>query len=317
MKVIFWGTPLFAAEILKALLEDPVVEVLAIVTQPDRAQGRSAKLVPSAVKEMAQKHAVGVPILQPASTKEASFLAKLTTYDVDFFVVVAYGAILQKALLALPRILPINVHASLLPKYRGAAPIQRAIMEGERETGITIMEMVSKMDAGDMLAQGSVSIEDESTFMDVHDSLLKVATPLLLSALKEWYAGGGRKVAQQEDLVTYAEKILPKDRRIDWSQSVQRVHNQIRALSPIPGAFSFVSWGEGQKRQLMIRKATVYSCTSLGEVGQVVTSPPELLWGVCCGEGVLQLQEVQLEGKQRMLVQDFLRGSVRPVEMLM
>ncbi len=314
MKIIFWGTPAFAAEILRVLTEDSEIDLQAVVTQPDRPRGRSATLIPSAVKEMAKERAPKVPIFQPSNPKDDHFVSEIASYEVDFFVVVAYGAILQRELLQIPKILPINVHASVLPKYRGAAPIQRAIMEGEQETGVTIMEMVSKMDAGDILATSTVCIEESSNFMDVHDSLLQIAPSLLLSVLKDWYVGRGCRQVQEESLVSYADKILPQDRKIDWDQPVQKVHNQIRALSPVPGAFSHISWGEGQQRQLTIWKSSVYSLMDKGLVGQVVTHP-DLPWGVYCREGILQLLEVQLEGKRRMSVQNFLRGVAQPLNM--
>ena len=239
LKVIFFGTSSFAARILSFLTENQV-NVVAVVTRPDKPSGRNLQLSPSPVKEIAEKTLKHVPILQPLKASLPEFIEDLQRVKGDLYVVVAYGEILKQSILDLPKKGCVNIHASLLPKYRGAAPIQRCLMAGEEETGITIIEMVAAMDAGPILAQESIPIPLELTFGELEPQLCQLGAKLILDVIKKYSEGDVIKKEQDHGLATFAPKILPEDEKIHWERSAFAVNNQIRALSqnPAPGARS-------------------------------------------------------------------------------
>lgn len=305
MKVIYFGTPSFAAEVLEYLLENQV-EIVAIVSKPDRPKGRSGAPVPTPVKEVALIFDSSIPIYQPAIVSAPEFSSILEVHQADLFVVVAYGEIIKQHLLEMPHLGCINLHASLLPKYRGAAPIQRSIINGETESGVTIMHMVKKMDAGDMIEIAKVSIDSEMTFGELEKALCEVGKAALLKVIHDFEAGHIQRVPQDHGQANFAPKIELEDCEIKWEQSAQTLHNLIRGVNPHPGAWCYIR-AKGEKKRLKILKSKV--------IPQDVNVPPGTMISgtnqdliVATGQGALQLIEVQLEGKRAMLSSDLLKG---------
>lgn len=294
LKIVFFGTPEFASRCLQYLL-DHGVEVAAVVTQPDRPKGRSSQLAPSAVKEIA---AGRLPVLQPEKASEPEFLQELVRLQADLFVVVAFGQILPQKLLDIPRLGAINVHTSLLPKYRGAAPMQRALMNGEKETGVAIQKIVQKLDAGDIIALAKVPIPIDMTHGELEARLLEVTQPLLLQVIQQYETGDIQLEPQNHSDATYAAKISSEEGEIDWNLPAQKIHNLIRALSPKPGAWVWTNQG----KRLKILRSSLAQGT--GTPGVILNSQGV----VACGEGAIQLLEVQPEGKKPMKVSEWLRG---------
>ena len=243
-RIIFLGTPEFAAEILQGLLARSDLEIAAVFTQPDRPVGRSKKLRPSAVKELALKH--GLTIFQPENLKDEQAQGLIEELNPDLLIVAAYGLILPKAVLDIAPNGAINVHASLLPKYRGAAPIQQALLNGEQVTGITIMQMEPGLDRGPILLQRALAIGIDDTAQTLHDQLAKLGQTLLLQTISRLQQGSIVPVRQDDSLATYAPKLQKKDGEIDWHKSAWEVHNHIRAMFPWPGAFTILD-PEGSK----------------------------------------------------------------------
>lgn len=305
LKVVFFGTPQFAAELLKWLIEQGI-EVVAVVTKPDRPQGRSDKLVPSEVKQMARQLLPHVALLQPEAASHDDFYQALQALQADLFVVVAYGEIIKQRFLDLPTYGCINVHASLLPKYRGAAPIQRAIIAGDQQSGVTIMQMVRKMDAGDMLATAEVAISIDMTYGALEEALCQAAKQPLLDTLM-LYAQGKKPIAtpQDESQITFAPKIELEEGEIDWQKAAIDIHNLIRGTNPHPGAWCWVDV-KGQRKRLKIWQSH-YLGHIVARPGQIVEDGKGQLV-VGCGKGALSLLELQLEGKRKMDVKEFLRG---------
>ena len=304
MKILFFGTSEFAADILRYLWEKGV-QIVAVVTRPDRPFGRSLRVSPPPVKELAQQLSPATPLLQPEKASTPEFAEKLKSFAPDLFVVVAYGEILKKNILEIPRLGAINVHASLLPKYRGAAPIQRCLMDGCKETGVTIMEMVLEMDAGDILEVKRCNIPEEMTAGELSTALSALAAPALLDVVGRIGEGHARRTAQNPQQVTFAPKIRPEEEQIHWSDPAHKIHNQIRALAPKPGASCFVLLG-GEKKRLKIRRSQMISSLS-GMAGERLSSAKDDLI-IACGEGALRLLELQLEGKKTLTAGEFLRG---------
>ena len=306
MKIVFFGTPPFSAHILEYLIEKEQ-NVVAVVTRPDRPQGRSKKLISSAVKTLAAEKYPNLPLFQPEKASTDTFASTLKSFEPDVFVVVAYGEIIKTNLLEIPTKLPINIHASLLPKYRGAAPIQRAIMNGEKESGVTIMEMVLKMDAGAMLEIVETPIDEDTTFGDLEEKLCKLSGPALMKVLEKISFGTLEKIPQNHEAATSAPKITLEDRVIHWDQSAEKIHNQIRGLSPFPGAFCFVEV-QGETKRLGIKR-TKKILDNSGKPGETLSFQKKE-WIVACGQGALSLLEIQLEGKNLLPIEDFLRGTL-------
>jgi methionyl-tRNA formyltransferase len=298
-KIIFFGTPPFALPTLKILIEGPD-PVVAVVTQPDRRKGRGQKVAPTHVKELALRHSLTV--LQPERVKEETFLRDIGTLQPDLFVVVAYGEILPEALLALPKNGAVNVHASLLPKYRGAAPISWAILKGEEVTGVTTMMMDEGMDTGDILLQAKLSIGQRETGASLYERLASLGVPLLKETLEGMKAGTIRPTPQDHTLASYAPSIKKEDGSIDWKREAREIDRQVRALNPWPGAFT--RW-EG--KFLKIYKGEVREERPKGKTGAVSWVGADFI-GVETGKDSFLIQEVQLEGGKRMSARDFLSG---------
>ncbi|MBN4067324.1 methionyl-tRNA formyltransferase, partial [Simkania negevensis] len=310
MKAVFFGTPHFAAELFDFLATCKEVELSAVVTMADKPRGRTSRLLPSPVKETALQYNPSIPIFQPAKTKEPQFLEQLRAIEADIFLVVAYGAILSDAVLAMPPRGCINVHPSLLPKYRGAAPIQRAIMSGDLETAVSIMYLVKKLDAGDLIAQEIVAIGEDETCGELSTRLCDVSKKALLQAIKKIADGQVEAACQDEEQVTYAHKIDKEECQIDWNQPVETLHNKIRALAPQPGAWCYATVQGVQKKMKLLRTHIPVANSFSPLLPQPGTLLPSIKEGmfVSCADGVLEIVEVQLEGKKVMAVADFFRG---------
>ncbi|MCB1084697.1 MAG: methionyl-tRNA formyltransferase [Chlamydiia bacterium] len=250
MNIIYFGTPQIAADVLKMLV-DGGVNVLAVVTKPDKPRGRSGKLACSPVKEFALKFLPNIPLYQPEKASTPTFEGEMKKYGADLFVVFAYGEIMKQPLLDIPKEGAINLHASLLPKYRGAAPIQYALLDGAKETGVTVIEMVLKMDAGAILAQEKIPLHPEMNHAALEEALKDLGGETLLRVIKNYAYHKEHKVPQNPDEATYVQKITPQMAEIDWSQSANTIHNQVRAFSPLPGAWTTVEV-QGVSKRLKI-----------------------------------------------------------------
>lgn len=311
MKIVFFGTSAFAARILEKLVKSGE-SVVAVVTRPDRMKGRHLHPLPPPVKEAACRICPTIPIYQPERASAPEFADTLRRYQADLFVVVAYGEIIKKNLLEMPK-LCLNIHASLLPKFRGAAPIHRCLLAGEKQTGITIIEMSPQMDAGDVLAIESIPVSEEMTFGELEPKLCELGAKLLFSVIKDFKEGVIVKTPQNHAFATLAPKITAEEEKIDWSRSATQIHDQIRAFSPLPAAWSHIKIGEEIKR-LKIKRAQVVSGPAAAP-GTITTFGKEG-WVIACGRGSLKLLEVQLEGKKAMTAEDCLRGIHLPVSVI-
>ncbi len=303
MRIIFFGTSSFSVGILECLISSGH-SIEAIVTRPDRPRGRDLKLQPCPVKEFSMKVLSNIPVFQPEKASTDLFCEELKKFNPDLFLVVAYGEIIKSNLLSIPSKGCVNIHTSLLPEYRGAAPIQRCIMDGKEFSGVTFMEMVLKMDAGDILKQEIVPILPEMNVIELEAALLSAAKqslPDLLCNFDEYYAG---KKKQDESKVTFAAKISPEDCVIDWEKSVESIHNQIRAVSPFPGAFIKLQFGLEIKR-LKILSSKIHK-GPIEKIGVLFVDRTSIK--ISCKEGLLELLFVQLEGKKAMKTEEFLRG---------
>lgn len=302
LRVIFGGTPEFAAHHLRALI-DARCHLVGVFTQPDRPAGRGKKLTPSPVKELALAH--GLPVFQPDTLKDAEAQRQLQELDADVFVVVAYGLIVPPAVLAMPRHGCINVHASLLPRWRGAAPIQRAIEAGDDETGITIMQMDSGLDTGEMLHKVACPISPDDSGGSLHNKLADLGPAALLTVLAALAKGALQGQRQDDDLATYAAKIGKQDAAIDWRDEAAVIARKVRAFNPFPVAFTSLSSGP-----LRIWAATAIPSSGNAEPGTVVAVAGDAVT-VACGRGALRISEAQLPGKKRLSIADILRGNPR------
>ncbi len=301
MRIVFMGTPDFAVTSLQALAESGRHEIAGVVTQPDRPKGRGQRLLMPPVKEYALGR--GYAVYQPQKIKTEEFVAQLRQLAPDLIVVAAFGQLLSREILQLPRYGCLNVHASLLPAYRGAAPIHYAILRGERATGVTIMQMDAGMDTGDMLAQAVVSISDNMTMGELHDVLKARGAELLLAVMEQLEAGTAVPVRQNEAEATYAPLLRRSMEKIDWQKPAREVHNLIRAFNPAPGAFTVLP--DGRLLKLWSSRLTVQS--SAARPG-TVTEVGRQGFCVACGDGVLEITEVQPESKKRMAAAVFCNG---------
>ena len=296
MRIVYMGTPDFAVPTLRALLGS-THEVVGAFSQPDRPKGRGYKLVPPPVKELALSH--GVPVYQPVKMRDGTALEILKKLKPDVIVVAAYGRILPKEILELPAYGCINVHASLLPRYRGAGPVQWSVINGEKITGVTTMFMGEGLDTGDILEQTQIAIGSEETAGELMDRLADLGAQLLLHTLTLLESGKAVRTVQDEALATYAPMLQKSDGELDFSQPAQKLHDRIRGVSPWPSAYSYLDG-----KRIKVHKSALLPDLS-GESG-VIQEGKRLIVG--CGEGSLELLEVQPEGGKRMSGQDFLRG---------
>lgn len=297
------GTPEFAVSSLNAL-HDNGYDILAVVTMPDRPKGRGRRVVASPVKQTAGT--LGYPVLQPAGVKETWFLEKMIALNPDLFVVVAYGHILSRSVLAIPELGAINIHASLLPKYRGPAPIQWAIINGDEETGVTTMWMDEGMDTGDILLTSNVPIGPEDTAQTLGQRLAEAGAQLLIRTLQDLKSGRIAGIAQEESEATYAPFLKKEDGCIDWTKDARSIDALIRGVNPWPGAFTLLSG-----KRLKIYKAKALQKGTRERPGCVLEGFPGDL-DVATGRGVLALKQVQLESGKRLAVEEFLRGCRVP-----
>ena len=301
MRIVFMGTPDFAVGSLQALCESGKHEILAVVTQPDRPKGRGNKLLQTPVKEYALEQ--GLTVYQPQKVKTPEFVELLHELQPELIVVAAFGQFLSKEILELPKYGCINVHASLLPKYRGAAPIQYAIIKGEKESGVTIMQMDIGMDTGAMLDKVVVPIEENTTMGELHDALREQGAALLLQVIDKIAAGTAVAEPQDNEQATYATLLDRSMEHIDWSKSAQEVHNLIRGFNPAPSTFTKLPNG----KSLKIWGSKMTDKNSAASAGTVIETGKHSFF-VACGEGVLEITEVQPESKKRMPAQVFLNG---------
>ena len=301
MRIVFMGTPDFAVGSLQALCESGKHEILAVVTQPDRPKGRGNKLLQTPVKEYAL--AQGLTVYQPQKVKTPEFVELLHELQPELIVVAAFGQFLSKEILELPKYGCINVHASLLPKYRGAAPIQYAIIKGEKESGVTIMQMDIGMDTGAMLDKVVVPIAENTTMGELHYALREQGAALLLQVIDKIAAGTAVAEPQDNEQATYATLLDRSMEHIDWSKTAQEVHNLIRGFNPAPSTFTKLPNG----KSLKIWGSKMTDKNSNAAAGTVIVTGKHSFF-VACGEGVLEITEVQPESKKRMPAQVFLNG---------
>lgn len=295
MKIVFMGTPDFAAVSLKKLIDEKY-DIVGVFSQSDKPKGRGYKLVAPPVKGLALQY--NIPVFQPQSLKEEGF-ETIKELNPDVIIVAAYGRILPKNILDFPKYGCINVHGSLLPKYRGAAPIQYSILDGEKETGITTMFMAEGLDTGDMLLKAKTEIGENETYGELHDRLAVIGSDLLVETLKLLEEGKLTPIKQDDSLSCYAHMIDKKMGEIDFSKPAREIHNLIRGLSPAPCAYTHLG-----EKLLKVYKAILREDMK-GTAGTVLSSDEFI---VACGDFAIEFTEIQLEGKKRISADDFLRG---------
>ncbi len=298
LRIIFMGTPAFAVPILEALLRSGE-EVIAVVTQPDKPSGRGKRLTAPPVKVLAQKY--GLDVFQPEKIKDPKFLEILKALSPDVIVVAAYGKILPKEVLEIPRFGCINVHASLLPKYRGAAPINWALISGEKETGVTIMQMDEGMDTGDILLTAKIPIEPEETAGTLHDKLSALGAELIVKALRLLKEGKLSPQKQSEEGVSYAPPLKKEDGLLDFARPAEQLANLIRGLDPWPTAYAFF-----RGKLVKFYRPKVFA-DEAGEPGEILGLREGFLL-IGTGEGALGVRKLQVEGKKRISAEEFVRG---------
>ncbi len=305
MKIVFMGTPDYAATALEAILQAGY-EVTGVVCQPDKPKGRSGALAACPVKECALKY--NLPVFQPERIKRPEAVAELKKFPADVFVVAAFGQILSEEILTMPKYGCINIHASLLPKYRGAAPIQWCIVDGEKETGVTIMQMDAGIDTGDILFTKKVEITEEETGGSLFDKLSQAGAELIVEALPKIEAGEVNPVKQDEALSNYARMLKKEDGRINWKRPAEEIGRQVRGMDPWPSAYTYY-----KGKQFKIWKAQAVDGGTEGlQPGTIAQIEKQGIW-IACGSGMLQVTEAQLEGKKRMSAADLMNG--RSLEM--
>lgn len=302
LRIIFMGTAELSCDSLRALIESPDCQVVAVVTQPDRPKGRALKLQPSPVKTLAVQ--AKLPVLQPERARDEAFLGTLGDLQPDLIAVAAYGQILPQSILDLPRFGCLNVHTSLLPKYRGAAPIQWAILNGDPETGVTIMKMDAGLDTGAILSQAKTPIHPEDNAETLHDRLARLGAELLLKTIPEYVAGRIPSQAQPAEGVSYASKIKKQDGHIDWTQPARIIWNRVRGLVPWPGAFSYLP---GQPHPHLLKIWQAEAIERSGSAGEILQADKTGIV-VGCGCEALRILTLQREGGRRLSAQEFLAG---------
>ena len=305
MRAVYMGTPEIAAVILKSVLASEH-EVLAVVTQPDKPKGRGHEMAFPPVKEVALE--AGIPVLQPQRARDEAFLEEIKALNPDIILVAAYGKLLPKVLLDMPKFGCINVHASLLPKYRGAAPIQWAVINGDEKSGVTIMHMAETLDTGDMIMAQEVLLDKEETAVSLHDKLAEIGGPLLISAMNALETGRAPRMKQNEEEATHVTMLDKNMGNMDFRKPAVVLERLIRGLNPWPTAYTKLDG-----KMLKLWKAEVTSADGLSreekqaEPGTVLRVEKESI-GVLTGDGILWVKELQLEGKRKMTCEEFLRG---------
>jgi len=301
IRTVFMGTPDFALPTLEGLIESGV-DLRAVYTQPDRPKGRGNQMAPPPVKILAQR--LGIPVRQPLKLRDPAVVAELKELSPDLIVVVAYGQILPGSVLEIPRYGCINVHASLLPRYRGAAPINKAVADGEEVTGVTTMLMDAGLDTGDMLIRHSTPIGFEETAGELYDRLALLGREAMEETLARLCSGTLEPEPQDDAISCYAPMLKKEDGRIDWNKSAGEIHNLVRGLDPWPGAYTYLG-------EELLKVARTLPESGEGEPGTVLSVGPEGV-RIACGEGILRVRELQLPGKRRLPAADFIRGRALP-----
>lgn len=304
LKVCFLGTPEFAATSLKYLLSDPYYQIVGVVTQPDRPAGRKLQLTPSEVKILAQQH--GLPVLTPENLrKEPGALEEIKSWKADLAIVVAFGQILNDEFLNSFEFGAVNIHGSLLPLWRGAAPIQRSLQNGDAETGVSLQKIVKQLDAGGVIGVRKIQVQGDWNANVMYEKLADLGTELLKRDLKDYVSGNLVPIKQDESLVTVAKKIDKAESEIDWRLTSEGIHNQVRAFSMGPGSYT---WLNGKK--VKIHKTIVRSLTDndLEKIGHIVNVHTDSI-SVQCGKGIIDLLELQPESRNRISAADFIKSN--------
>ncbi|MEY2509293.1 MAG: methionyl-tRNA formyltransferase [Verrucomicrobiota bacterium] len=301
MRVLFIGTGEIGAPVLRWLIESPEHELIGVVTQPDKPVGREQRIEAPPIKAALAGN--DMPIFQPKRIKNEEAVAEIRALTPDVIVVMAYGQILPRAVLEIPRIACLNLHASLLPRHRGAAPIQASIVTGDRETGISVMYMDEGLDTGDVMLETRIEIAPDETGGSLHDRLAEIAPGALKDALEKLEAGTAPRIPQDSSGATYAPKLEREDGRIDWSETAALIERKIRAFNPWPGAFAILRGEAETERKLKVHRASVVDSCSADPANLVIP----------VRDGAVKLEEVQLEGKRRMSAAEFLRGYNTPI----
>ena len=304
-RTVFMGTGEIGLPSLKLLLARSDCDVVGVVTQPDKPAGRSRALKGSIIKEVGATH--GLPVFQPVSLRKPDSLETLQTWNPDLIVVMAFGQILPKSVLDLPRIACLNLHASLLPKYRGASPIHAAIAAGENETGISVMFMAEGLDTGDVLLMQRERIRRRDTAGSLHDRLSAVAAHALSQAIDQLSAGAAQRVPQDDTAASYAGRLTRADAMIDWSLPTRQIERQIRAMNPWPVAWTTIQLADGTRRDLKVFSAI--SCReSAGDPGRILRADDRGTL-IAAGEGAILIRQVQMEGRKRMTAGEWQLGT--------
>lgn len=309
MRIVFFGTPYFASGVLAYLIKSGL-DICAVVTQPDRKKHR---LHVADVKRLFSSLELKCPLLQPEKARDPAFIEAIRKLKPDLLAVAAYGQILKKELLDIPTFGAVNVHASLLPEYRGAAPMQRTLLNGDEISGVSIMQMNEKMDEGDILNRASVAVSRDMNLLELEAALLRLGCPLLVETIKQIKNKSVKVAEQDHSLATYAPKIQPEELWIDWNKPAEKIHNQVRAFSPAPGARCWV-WVKGEKKQIKILKTEPVEVEKKAAAAEMLFQASDGLL-LSCGEGpvrggqqALKIESLKPEGKKEMPALDFLRG---------
>jgi len=306
MRIVFMGTPEFAVPSLEILVKNGM-DVVMVVTQPDKPKGRGYRVSFTPVKECAMKY--NIPVMQPEKIGSSDSVEQLKQLNADLFVTCAFGQFLTQEVLDIPRFGTVNVHGSLLPKYRGAAPIQWAIINGEKKTGVTTMLTVLKMDAGDILLSKEIPINDDMTAGQLHDIMSVIGAELLLETIKELENGSITPVPQNEAEATYAPRIVRETGKINWEASATSIHNLVRGTDPWPGAYSYL---KGQRMRIWKTKVSDPDLITGKKPGTIIDVKKDLI-SVQAGKGVINILEIQCDSGKRMAVEQYLCGhDVKP-----
>lgn len=304
MRVLFIGTGEIGAPVLQSLLQSDQHELVGVVTQPDKPVGRAQRIEPPPIKLALGESKL--PLFQPERIRNAEAVSEIRALRPEVIVVMAYGQILPRAVLEIPPIACLNLHASLLPRHRGAAPIQAALVAGDEETGITVMYMDEGLDTGDVLLEKKIAIAPDETGGSLHDRLAEIAPAALKGALAKLQAGTAPRTPQDPSAATYAPKLQRDNGRVDWAEPAALIERKIRAFDPWPGAFAVLRDEAGRERKLKVFRASVVDSCSADPASLIIPTKA----------GALRLEEVQLEGKRRLSAAEFLRGYNEPVHLL-